>query len=164
MSLGYLTFFSLSIFFINCNVALYEISPRPIPNCLSPKGACVIVSDNGGIYFNYMDRAQELYKEKRQIKIDGFCASSCTYLVNSLYLTDRKRVCITPNAKFGIHKGRITYTVGFHVTRTAEIILPYISPLQDLIDAHGGIPEFDKPIYFGYDKLKTIYPTCKGTV
>jgi hypothetical protein len=156
-----LIFFSLFVYFNNLNASLDEPNSKPIPNCLSRKGTCVIQADGGGNYFHFLARAQEMYKQKRKVKIDGLCASSCTYLVNHLYLANKDQVCITPKAIFGIHQARTTLSVGFMVTRTIEYPVPYISPLQDLIDRRGGIPPFDKPIFLYFNELKTVYNVCK---
>ena len=53
--------------------------------------------DNGGLVYQYLNRAADLNYHGRSYRIDGICLSACT-----IYLSV-KNVCVTRRARIGFH-------------------------------------------------------------
>lgn len=81
-----------------------------------------LVNDGGGSVEEFKEALQMIAKEKRGIKIDGYCASACTMVMNDVYKLD---VCITDKASLMIHKPfMVKYSVtGYEIVKTLPAIL-----------------------------------------
>ena len=60
---------------------------------------CVVRDNPGGIIVAYEWAATEARIRGVRIRIDGFCASACVIFASRV----RENVCITPNARIGLH-------------------------------------------------------------
>jgi hypothetical protein len=63
---------------------------------------CVIRENLGGIPFLYALAAHKVRKDGIRVRVDGRCSSACVIFAS----VARKNVCITKNARMGIHQGR----------------------------------------------------------
>lgn len=125
---------------------------RIMSECNHRSRVCRIKANPGGYFIQFMNTYQILSKNKYNIIVDGTCASSCTYLMNFMYLDDPKSVCITSRAQFWIHAGSIR--------NQTDIPIYYVGKLQKLIDRKGGISASKDRLVLKYDDLKTIYRSC----
>jgi hypothetical protein len=70
-------------------------------------GVHTVYHDEGGVIEVYMNKYGKLRGEGKLLRIDGMCASACTYFLKTW---PSERVCATENSRFGFHG---TYLSGF---------------------------------------------------
>jgi hypothetical protein len=98
---------------------------------------CTITFSRGGVAERF-DRTADaaLRGERKQIRIDGLCASACASFADKA----RDRVCITERARFGFHKGiemSFNFRSGFEYAREDP---PLSESVVKWIHQHGGFP------------------------
>lgn len=114
----------------------------------------IIKEDGGGSVSTFQESLKYISSQSMKIKIDGYCASACTLILDPSYKLD---VCVTPKVKFGFHQpyamdglGRVHYTIPFIATAEKvwkEIFYKrYPDWVREKIDANGGVPA----VYRGY--------------
>ena len=64
---------------------------------------CVVRFSAGGEIGSFKAAAREINRTGRRVIIDGLCLSACAVLADEA----RGRVCVTPKARFGFHKGYV---------------------------------------------------------
>lgn len=64
---------------------------------------CVVKFNPGGEVSSFKAAAREVKRTGRRVVIDGPCMSACAIFAD----VARSRVCVTPNARMGFHKGYI---------------------------------------------------------
>ena len=93
----------------------------------NPANTEYVYANPGGEIFSFIEKYGTMASDGKYLKIDGLCASACTYFLNAL---PRDRVCATPRSSFGFHGvylslgglGRI-----FDKTMT-QLIMPIVYP------------------------------------
>lgn len=89
-------------------------------NAPSGKGPVIIKEDNGGDLTYYLRAAKKYHEEKREVRIEGDCYSSC-FLALSL-----RNVCVTENATVYAHafKDMRTGKTAWPITYKILALLP----------------------------------------
>src|SRR6185503_16859764 len=95
----------LAAFCSSCSSALAE-NPQStdwmalVFGCTS--NTCVIKGNGGGLIWRFEQAVQQAREKKISVRIDGPCYSSCVLFASRI----RRYVCVTRNARMGIHMGR----------------------------------------------------------
>jgi hypothetical protein len=98
-----------------------------------PAPTVTIVEDGGGLIDQYEAKAAELYFAGSRVRIDGLCASACTFVLK----LPRDRVCVTPRAKLWFHQG---WREGRRSERaTRQMWNAYPTNLQHELRRRGGL-------------------------
>lgn len=136
-----------------------------------------IVDDGGGSVDEFKEALRMIKTQKMGVKIDGYCASACTMLLNKEYGID---VCVTPSAKLMIHKPfLVQYSVtGYKIIKTLPSILKseqiyqkdfyqqWPQWLKTEVDRGGGAPTVytgkqpSDMLTVGFDTLKKNMTVC----
>lgn len=92
-----------------------------------------VFDDHGGSVAVYAQRWQRLAARGVDVRIVGPCQSACTVLLGYV---PRRRICVTPQARFGFHAAR-------RPEMTAVLWRGYAPDIRGWIDARGGLaPDF----------------------
>lgn len=136
-----------------------------------------IVDDPGGSVDEFKEALRMIKTQKMGVKIDGYCASACTMLMNREYGID---VCVTPSAKLMIHKPFLVQysSTGFKIVKTLPSILKseliyqkdfyqqWPQWLKTEVDLGGGAPTVytgkqpSDMLTVGFDTLKKNMTVC----
>lgn len=130
--------------------ALNHVRAEPIS---TPIQRVVVKDDPGGRLDQYLQSLVLIKKAGLGVKFDGMCASACTLIVNTELSLD---VCITQNAKLGIHHpflmssdGDIAYSIPAIAQANqvwSEVFYKkYPEWLRKFIDTNNGAPD----VYLG---------------
>lgn len=95
----------------------------------------------GGDLYQFLMAAEAVkHGVKKKIIIDGFCASACVVFADVV----RKYACITPRARFGIHRGTMTWkrpgVLGAYHIESIYYRVPHSADIDTWIDEKGGQP------------------------
>jgi hypothetical protein len=97
---------------------------------LPAKAETIDVDDNHGGRVNvYNARWADLAKRGVNVRIVGPCQSACTVLLGHI---PRKRICVTPQARFGFHLAHLSQA-------TTTLWNAYAPDIKAWIKAHGGL-------------------------
>ena len=150
------------------NTKAEPLTPAPIQRIL-------VKEDTGGRLDWYMKSLDMIKKAGLGVRFDGMCASACTMIVSEQFNLD---VCVTENAKLGIHHpflmssdGEISYSIP-SIAQANQIwsevfYKKYPEWLRKFIDANNGAPD----VYLGaktsdmlevpYTELSKHMATCQ---
>lgn len=95
----------------------------------------------GGDLYQFLMAAEAVkHGVKKKIIIDGFCASACVVFADVV----RSKVCITPQARFGIHRGTKTYRrpglLGAYHIESLYFYVEHSPGITAWIEQKGGQP------------------------
>jgi hypothetical protein len=103
---------------------------------------------HGGRVTAYDARWAELGRRGVSVRIVGPCQSACTVLLAHI---PRKRICVTPQARFGFH-------LAHRADATATLWNAYAPDIKGWIKAHGGLSgEF---IWMGAPDIYRYFRKC----
>jgi hypothetical protein len=136
--------------------ALGSASEADPPLCNT--NPCVILWDGGGFVKKYQELAQRIRLTGWKLIIDGECYSAC------VELADRARpfVCLTPAARFFIHKWSQELPSGSpgsgnpRINRGDNV---YSDDLQRWVDFNGGQPTTGW-LYLPVEQAVQFWPLC----
>jgi hypothetical protein len=107
---------------------VYAATPKA-PEPFSTNVTVVEYGSEGGEIFSHMRKYNQLNDEGMYLKIDGVCASACTYFLN---LVDPDHVCATDKARFGFH-GIYGGMMGTFEKNYVQFVHPLVYP-QYILD------------------------------
>ncbi len=116
-------------------------------------GNVIITYDEGGVVTDYA----QFYKNLAPsiiVKIDGWCASSCTLALA------RPNTCVTPRGYLGFHLAYRS-VLGVHVTDQTlsdYLMSQYPARIRQWINDHGGLTADIKELKD--DELHALVQTC----
>ena len=125
-----------------------------------PAPVVVVRADYGGNVATFSARISAYLKRNVTVRIKGDCMSSCTMLA----ALPPERLCVEASARFGFHQA--FYYSGHGRTdpslraedATAELMRHYPAPLQDWIDAKGGLTK--DLVFLQGDEMRSIFRPC----
>jgi hypothetical protein len=99
---------------------------------------CVVRRNPGGIAQVFIAAADAINSgARKRVIIDGVCASACAILADRA----RRRVCVTNNAVFAFHMGRVMRFDGSQMYATGDFRRPQHSrDIRTYVQKHGGFP------------------------
>jgi hypothetical protein len=121
------------------------ISPTPhiVTGAYDPGG-------NVGTYIMWYERVKEA---GLTVEVDGACISACSLV----FILPPEKVCITENAKFGLHLA--SDENGPNLALTAQLVqIFYPTIVKDWIEKNG--PLVAEPIYMYPEDLKGYFKMC----
>lgn len=124
---------------------------------------CVIAYNPGGAIKVFEAAAKAIAKGARtRVVVDGWCISACTIALDKV----RDRVCVTPRAKLGFHRGT-EYKLKYlntdrssYQTVTNLFDISYSPDINRWIHGRGGLPKDGSLITMGAGTAQTIWPIC----
>jgi hypothetical protein len=111
---------------------LGSVAHAEIPKRIDCGDPCVVFNSIGGEFEGHMRQAREFQKRLTRIIIRGKCESMCTVVVD----LNRERVCVTPEAILGFHKGTTRWDDGMAM----RFDFIYSQDIARWISASGGLP------------------------
>ena len=117
-----------------------------------------IVDDSGGRIGSYLDKFDTLRTSRRQVVIDGTCASACTLVVEKI---PRNRICVTPRAVLAFHAAWTPSPTGAEPNKAGTTYLwsHYPPDVRRWIARNGGLRS--QTIYLSGRELASMFPTCR---
>ena len=88
-----------------------------------------VSDDHGGSVAAYEQQWRDYAARGVDVRIVGPCQSACTVLLGHI---PRRRICVTPEARFGFH-------LAHRGDMTAALWNAYASDIKGWINAHGGL-------------------------
>jgi hypothetical protein len=117
-----------------------------------------IIDDSGGRIGSYLDKYDTLRTSRRQVVIDGTCASACTLVVEKI---PRNRICVTPRAVLAFHAAWSPSLKGAELNKPGTTYLwsHYPPDVRRWIARNGGLRS--QTIYLSGRELASMFPTCQ---
>ncbi len=122
----------------------------PVALALNCDDPCIVKDNPGGsIYLFQLAADKVLAGARKQVIIDGQCRSSCAFFADKA----RARVCVTPRAVMGFHKG----TVGDD--ERLRITLHHSQDIERWVMRHGGYPS-NGMLEMQFAEAKKFWRSC----
>ncbi len=142
------------------------------PGCTPTR--CIIKWNTGGrMPFFEFALAQMQQRHIRHIMVDGVCVSACVHVLDQAQLRGI-RVCLTPIAVLGFHKGSIFAKDRFGNAKLHDdgtmMTARYFNPTHSAaitrwVKRHGGYPiakTFDSSLKMRAEDAVGIFPLCSA--
>lgn len=128
-------------------------APMDLP---PPAAEVTIAGSNGGAVQMFASRVVDYGQAGSHVRVMGPCVSACT-LVLAL---PPDRICVGPRAVFGFHQPFLSNKPGLATSDLGTAMTDTYPPfVRQWLAARGGMPS-GRPVYMGYDVLRSHYPTC----
>jgi hypothetical protein len=146
------------LFFVGILPVLMDKDPiGSVFNCANP---CVIKDSPGGSFLRFSYAAQAaLHGERSEIIIDGPCGSACAIFAD----VARDRVCVTLQALFLFHKGRVQVGISFFgIPLGVDFAFdpPASRDIREWVETKGGFP-LEGMVEMPVEEAKKFWHSCK---
>lgn len=122
----------------------------PVAQALNCGEPCIVNDNPGGnVYLFQLAADQVLAGARERVVIDGLCASACAYFADKA----RDRVCITPRAIMGFHKGKVADDDRVRIT------LHHSPDIEQWVMRRGGYPSVGY-LEMKFADAKKFWPVC----
>jgi len=135
-------------------LALVLVSTYAMATPTVHNGRVTITYDRGGNVASYERAWRNIAQQGVPVVIAGECTSACTFVLG---IVPPNRVCMTRNAKFGMHLGRNGRVPDYAGTRYLQQLY-YPPVVRSWIAAHE--PLHDAPKFMHPSDMRGFYRMC----
>ena len=135
-------------------------SPKPAVisfHCdVARPGTCVVRNAPGGNVLAHMRAAKVLLAQRKEMEIDGLCASACT--ITADIMSRNGKVCVTPKAVMMFHYPRFEVVLNGKPSMM-KLGYTYEPGVQKWINSKGGLP-WEGWLTMKGEEATSRFPTC----